>query len=190
MMLRSKTAPACLTAMGLSLALVACGPPEEPETPVTPPGTPPVGAWPGPAQPPQYTPQPYVPPQVNLPPPPTEQECRDRAARAAPIDTSGETDVKQQFNKVFGAHHETFRCCFDALEAPSKPLTNAKVTLAVIVDASGKLTSAEVILAESDPVSMGTIKCIKDIAGMIAYPAPVSGAPAGYKRVFDFKARR
>lgn len=187
----AKTMITLLTAMSSWLAFVACGPPEEPETPATGSGTSPVQTWGGSTQlPPQYTPQPYVPPQVPLPPPPTEQECRARAASAAPVDSSGAADDRQQLAKVFSAHHDTFRCCFDALEAPAKPFTNAKISLRVDIDVAGKLAKAEVLVAESDPISMQTSKCITDIAAMIAYPKPVSGAPVAYKRIFDFKARR
>lgn len=150
-----------------------------------------VGTWGG-VQPQVYptaASTPYVPPPVAPPPPPTEQECRARGARTVPYDVSGTADVKAQFGKFFDAHHDTFRCCIDALEAPSRPYVNLKVSLVVRVDAAGKLTGME-FAPGTDSISPATSKCLGDIAGMLSYPAPIGGNPVAYNRIFDFKARR
>ncbi len=149
------------------------------------------GAWPG-VQPTTYptaASTPYVPPYVPPPPPPTEQECRAKAAQPAPYDVNGVTDVRMQFSRFFDARHDTFRCCFDALEAPSRPMTNARVSLVVRIAADGKLTGVE-FAQGSDPISPAAGKCMTDIAGMLSYPAPIGGQPIAYTRVFDFKAHR
>jgi hypothetical protein len=175
---------------------VACGGgqegPEEPDgeqVATSPPNT--VGTWGG-VQPTSYptaASTPYVPPPVTAPPPPNEQECRARAARPVAYDVNGVTDVKVQLGKFFDAHHETFRCCFDALEAPTRPLVNAKVSLIVRIEADGKFTSAE-FAQGSDPLSPATSRCIMDVAATLSYPAPIGGKPVGYNRIFDFKAHR
>lgn len=149
------------------------------------------GTWGG-VQPTSYptaASTPYVPPPVTAPPPPSEQECRARASRPAVYDVNGVTDVKVQFGRFFDACHDTFRCCFDALEAPSRSMVNAKVSLVVRVEADGKFKSAEFAQA-SDPLSPATSRCIMDVAAMLSYPAPIGGKPIAYNRIFDFKAHR
>ncbi len=150
------------------------------------------GTWGG-VQPTSYptvaqTP-PYVPPPVTAPPPPNEQECRARASRPAAYDVNGVTEVKEQFGRFFEAYHDTFRCCFDALEAPARPMVGVKVSLIVRVEADGKFKSAE-FAQGSEPLSPATSACIMDVAARLSYPAPIGGKPVAYNRIFDFKAHR
>lgn len=150
-----------------------------------------VGEWGG-VQPTAYptaASTPFTPPPVPPPPPPSEQECRARAQRPVAYDVTGTTDLQSQFGRFFDAHHETFRCCFDALEAPNRVNFSAKVSLIVRVEADGKFAGAE-FGPGSAPLMPPTSKCITDVASMLNYPAPIGGKPAGYNRVFDFKARR
>lgn len=183
------------TAAILSGALTACAPPQpEPQSPGTeaaPKAQPPAETQASaPAAPtPSATPSVPPPKENATPPPPTEQECRDRAAKITPP-ASTATEVVQQFKEFFNAYHESFRCCFDALHAPSNPGKSAKVTMLVDVDGDGHLKKAEIIAAESDPVSAQTQKCMVDIAVGLSYPKPASSKAVGYKRIFDFKARR
>lgn len=195
MMPRAHTLMAVGTGILLVFSWVACGGaqdgPEEPEGYVAPPNNT-VAAWNGAPQPTVYqtaASPPYVPPPIVAPPPPSEQECRAHASRPVAYDASGATDARGQFSKFFDAHHETFRCCFDALEAPSRPYVDVKVSLIVRVEFDGKLTSAE-FAPGSSAILPATSKCITDIAGMLSYPAPIGGKPMGYNRVFDFKAHR
>jgi hypothetical protein len=179
--------------MVMAFVSAACGGPQEgPEEPndqlVASPANA-VGTWGG-VQPTAYptaASTQYVPPAVAAPLPPTEQECRAQAGRTVPYDVGGTTDVKGQFGRFFDAHHDTFRCCYDALEAPSRRSVNAKVSLVVRVDPAGKLTGVE-FGPGSESISPQTSKCITDVAGMLSYPAPVSGKPVAFNRVFDFKA--
>jgi hypothetical protein len=183
--------------MGVLLPLVwaACGGTqdglEQPEGYVATPSNA-VGTWNGGSQPIVYATTgsaPYVPPQSVLPPPPTEQECRTQASRTVPYDASDATDVKGQFRKFFDAHHDIFRCCFDALDAPSRPYVDVKVSLVVRVEPDGKLNAVE-FAPGSGSIFPATSKCITDIATMLSYPVPMGGKPVAYNRVFDFKARR
>lgn len=183
------------TGLWMAFAWIACGGaqdgPEEPDGQVAANPANGAGAWAAP-QPTAYQTAPastYVPPVVTAPPPPSEQECRARASRAVPYDVTGTSDVKGQFAKFFDAHHDTFRCCIDALEAPSRPYVNLKVSLVVRVAAEGKLTGVE-FAPGTDNLYPATSKCLTDVAGMISYPAPIGGQPVAYNRVFDFKARR
>ncbi len=183
------------TGMLMVFAWMACGGtqdgPEEPEGYVAPPANT-VAAWNGGPQPTAYpttASTPYAPPPVVAPPPPSEQECRAQASRPVLVDASGATDARGQFSKFFDAHHENFRCCFDALEAPSRPYVDVKVSLVVRVEPDGKLTSVE-FAPGTGAISPATSKCITDIAGMLTYPAPIGGKPVGYNRIFDFKAHR
>jgi hypothetical protein len=123
-------------------------------------------------------------------PVPTEQECRARAAQPLSTPVSGDGEPKQTYDAFFQAHHDTFRCCFDALYAPQKPKTDGQVTLLVKVDGSGKLTGSEVIAAETTATSPQLSACIQDVAKAIAYPKRADNKSVGYKRSFDFKARR
>jgi hypothetical protein len=111
------------------------------------------------------------------------------ASRKVPYDVSGATDVKAQFSTFFEAHREIFRCCFDALEAPSRPYVDVKVSLVVNVEADGKLASVA-FAPGSGTIFPATSKCITDAASALSYPAPIGGKAIGYNRVFDFKARR
>lgn len=131
----------------------------------------------------------YNPPPVTAPPPPSEQECRARASRTVPYDVSGASDVQTQFTRFFEPHHDTFRCCVDALEAPSRPYVNLKVAMTFEVAADGKLTAVK-FAQGSDNLYPATSKCLTDIAGMLSYPAPIGGQAVSYTRKFDFKARR
>lgn len=184
------------TAAILFVAVAACTPPEPgPQTPGSE-GSPQTEPGPStqPASPPAATASAApaaapTPKESAVPPIPTEQECRDRAAKITPP-ASTATEVVQQFKEFFNAYHESFRCCFDALHAPSNPGKGAKVTMLADVDGDGNLKKAEIIAAESDPVSPQTQKCIVDIAVGLRYPKPVSSKAVGYKRIFDFKARR
>lgn len=183
------------TGMLMAFAAGACGGsqdgPEQPEGYDAPPANT-VAAWNGGPQPTVYpttASTPYVPPPIVAPPPPSEQQCRAQASRPVPVDLSGATDARGQFSKFFDAHHEIFRCCFDALEAPSRPFVDVKVSLVVRIEFDGKLTSAE-FAPGSSTIFPTTSKCITDIAGMLSYPAPIGGKPVGYNRVFDFKAHR
>lgn len=181
----------------MALSWGACGGgqegPEEPdgEQLVASPANTAAGTWGGvpPTSYPTAASTPYVPPPVMAPPPPNEQECRARASRPVAYDVNGVTDVKMQFGKFFDAQHETFRCCFDALEGPARPGFNAKVSLIVRVEADGKFTSAE-FAQGSDSLSPATSRCIMDVAAALSYPAPIGGKPVGYNRIFDFKAHR
>lgn len=130
------------------------------------------------------------PKEIPLPPPPTEQACRDGATKATPVVASSATDAKQQFGQFFDAHHETFRCCFDAIDAPKQQRSGAKVTLLVKVDGTGKLKSSEIVQAESGAISSETSTCMADIAKTLSYPKPMTGLTVAYKRIFDFKGRR
>jgi hypothetical protein len=124
------------------------------------------------------------------PPPPTEAECRVRASKPLPMPPGAEGDVKRQFDAFFVAQHETFRCCFDALYAPEKPRTDGQVALLVKVEASGKLASSEIVAGETTAQSPAMNACFLDLARAIAYPKPASNMTVGYKRTFQFKARR
>ena len=178
-----KTMTAFWTAALMSSALVACMPPQSgPQGPESE-----AGAQAG-AKAPAVAAAP-PPKESAAPPVPTEQECRTRAAKASPAGTTG-SDTKQQLDQLFDAHHETFRCCFDAIDASKKPLTGAKVTLLFKIDSAGKLKSSEIVAAESDAVSAEGNKCMTYIAGTLAYPKPTTNASFGYKRTFDFKSRR
>ena len=179
----------------LAIVWSACGGaqdgPEEPDGQVASNPANATGAWAG-VQPTAYptaASTPYVPPYVPPPPPPSEQECRAKAAQPVPYDVNGVTDVRMQFSKFFDARHETFRCCFDALEAPSRPMVNVRVALTVRIAPDGKLTGVE-FAPESEPLSPAAGKCMTDIAGMLSYPAPIGGQPIAYTRKFDFKAHR
>ena len=126
------------------------------------------------------------------PPPPTEAECRVRASTPLPAPSGGEaeSDVKQQYDAFFLAQHETFRCCFDALYAPKMPHTDGQVVLFVKLEASGKLASSEIITGETTAEGPEMNACVLDVAKALAYPKPASSAMVGYKRTFQFKARR
>jgi hypothetical protein len=124
------------------------------------------------------------------PPVPTEQECRARASQPLSKPVSGDGEPKQTYDALFQAHHDTFRCCFDALYAPQKPKTDGKVTLVVKVDGSGKLTGSEIVAAETTATNPQFSACIQDVAKAIAYPKRADNKSVGYKRAFDFKARR
>jgi hypothetical protein len=129
-------------------------------------------------------------PKESAPPPPKEEERRARAEKPALTSGAPAGDTKQQLDQLFDAQHEAFRCCFDAIEAPKKPLSGGKVTLLVKVDGAGKLKGSGIVAAESDAVSPQMKKCINDVASALAYPKPASSLSVGYKRSFDFKPRR
>jgi len=124
------------------------------------------------------------------PPTPTEAECRERASKPALMPSRVESDVKLQYDAFFLAQHETFRCCFDALYAPNKPRTDGQVALLVKVDASGKLASSEVITGETTAQAPGMNACVVEMARALTYPKPANSMAIGYKRTFQFKARR
>lgn len=192
------TSKAFAAGLVFALALGACGGaqdgPDEPDGQSAAYGPPAntTGAWAG-VQPTVYPTAPmtapYNPPPVPPPPPPSEQECRARGSRTQPYDVSGVTDVKVQFGKFFDAQHDSFRCCFDALEGPQRPGYNAKVSLIVRVDPGGKLINTE-FAKDSEALSPATSRCILDIAAGLSYPAPIGGTPVAYVRIFDFKAHR
>jgi hypothetical protein len=193
---RTHTMMVAGTGLWMAFAWIACGGaqdgPEEPDGQVAANPANTAGTWGGvkPQVYPTAASTPYVPPPVAPPPPPSEEQCRANASRVAVgYDTSGVTDVKAQFGRFFDAHHDTFRCCVDALEAPTRPNVNLKVSLVVRVDPAGKLTGVE-FAQGTDTLYPATSKCLTDIAGMIRYPAPIGGNPVAYNRVFDFKARR
>jgi hypothetical protein len=182
MTIQVKAISAFWAAAVMSSAVVACMPPAEPQAPLGE-GAPGAQAGAGAAA---------TPPKKESAalPAPTDEQCRARASTPAPANATGAGDTKQQFDQLFNAHHETFRCCFDAVEAPRKPLVGGKVTMLVKVDGTGKLKSSEIVSGESDAVSPQTNKCMIDIAGMLAYPKPATSMSFGYKRTFDFKPRR
>lgn len=123
------------------------------------------------------------------PPAPTEEQCRVLASKPVSVPASSD-DPKAQYDAFFDASHETFRCCFDAIYAPQKPLKDGTVALVVRVDKTGKLTGSEVVAGETNATDPKLNTCMLDVAKVMAYPAPANKKPLGYKRVFNFKARR
>lgn len=180
----------------MTLALVACTPPRGAQGPVngtdaqtgagSTTGTQAVAAQNGAGPAAGTTAAP--PKEAPLPPPPTEQQCRDNVAKVSAPDVSKAADAKQQYSDFFDAYHETFRCCYDAIDAPKKPGQGAKVALLVKVDGTGKLMSSEI--PKNDTISSEVNKCILDIANKLVYPKPIGEKGVGYQRTFDFKARR
>ncbi len=180
----------------MTLALVACTPPQGAQGPAnasgaqtgdeTATGTQSVTAQNGAAT--ASGTQATPPKEAPLPPPPTEQQCRDNAAKVSAPDVSKAADAKRQYTEFFDAYHETLRCCYDALDAPKKPGQGAKVALLVKVDGTGKLMSSEI--PKTDAISPEAQKCILDIANKLVYPKPIGEKGVGYERTFDFKPRR
>ncbi len=123
------------------------------------------------------------------PPVPSEEQCRAPASKPVSVPASA-GEPKAQYDAFFDAHHETFRCCFDAVYAPQKPLKDGTVALIVRVDKTGKLTGSEVVAGETNATDPKLNTCMLDVAKMMAFPAPANKKPLGYKRVFNFKARR
>lgn len=125
-------------------------------------------------------------------PAPSEQQCRMLAAKPVPAQPGPPTtDPAVQYRDFFEAHRDAFRCCFDAIYAPAKPLTDAKIALEVSVDRTGKLRESPKIVKEETTASTPQLDtCMIDVAKLVAFPAPVSEKALGYKRVFDFKAHR
>ena len=166
-----------LTAMTVAMsAMVACGPP--------------VNAHAQTGKPSDVEPASNAPLSSAAPPPPTEAECRVRASTLRAESSGPASDVQQQYDSFFLAHHETFRCCFDALYAPRMPRTDGQLALFVKLDASGKLTHSEIVANETTAQGQEVDACFLEVARMIAYPSPMSQESVGYKRIFQFKARR
>lgn len=109
---------------------------------------------------------------------------------AAPVPASHVIETQRQLDDRMDALHETFRCCYDVLEAPSAPKRDAHIALLVKIDHAGKLTSAEIVSADTDVPSPEVHACILETARQIDYPKPVADMDVGYQRVFEFKARR
>jgi hypothetical protein len=130
----------------------------------------------------------------NAPPPATTmEECRAIAKRPRTGHSGksvGPNDPQRQFDDMFDAQHETFRCCFDMLFAPEAPRRDGHVALRVKVNHEGTLVSSEIVTAESNVQLPEVHACVLDIARQMAYPKPQNDQDVAYERVFDFKARR
>jgi hypothetical protein len=169
-----------LAAVAIAMsAMVACGPPMNAQSPKGGAGD---GSDAGAAPEGQAS--------SAAPPPLTEAECRVRASSVRTEPSGAQGDVQQQYDAFFLAQQETFRCCFDALYAPKNPRTDGQVALFVKVEASGKLASSEIVASETTARGPEMNACILEVARAIAYPSPVNKATVGYKRTFQFKARR
>lgn len=147
-------------------------------------------AAPQPAASPGEAPEPpSAAPQTASPAPKTSAECVALAAKPAAGQVSSASDPQKQLDEVFLAHHETFRCCVDALSAP-KAGTDANMALVVTLDSAGKLTSSDILLSETSVQAPEVQACVTDVAKALAYPKPGNDMDVRYKRVFHFKARR
>lgn len=130
---------------------------------------------------------------VSAAPPAPKNAAECTALAAKPLTTpaaSSSSDPQKQLDELFLAHHETFRCCFDALHAPKAPRVDGTMALLVKVDSAGKLTSSEVVLSETSVQAPDVQACVLDVAKALAYPKPTNDMDVGYKRVFNWKARR
>lgn len=133
-------------------------------------------------------------------PPKTLAECRAAAATAPPSPATPAAgsapaagpvaETQRQFDQKMDALHETFRCCYDTLYAPTAPRKDGHVALLVKVDPAGKLTSAEILAEGTDVTSPEVHACILETARDLQYPKPAMDMDVGYQRVFDFKGRR
>jgi hypothetical protein len=123
--------------------------------------------------------------------PKSAAECVARASKPAASPAFGApSEPHKQLDDLFQAQHESFRCCYDALYAPKAPRASGQVALLVKVDKAGKLISSEVLASESSVQAPDVHACVVDVSKALVYPKATNDMAVGYKRTFDFKARR
>lgn len=180
-----------LAASVIMTAALGCAPMQGPLAPEGGAAAQPAASPGGAAGEPAAAAQAVSPAAAESPAPRTAAECAALATKPTAAGQAGSASQPQkQLDDVFQAHHETFRCCVDALGAPTAGRVDETVALVVTLDSAGKLTSSDIVLPETSAQAPDVQACVIDVAKALAYPKPGNDMDVRYKRVFHFKARR